>query len=465
MTIQTAISPQKMFLSVAFVITLGSLEKSIVTTPLPIIGNSLNAGHALTWVVTAYLLAATAVLPIYGKLSDLFGRVKMLYIGIGFFILGSMACGVAQDLTSLIIARIIQGIGGGGLIALAFTVIADCISAREVGKYQGYISIVYAVSSISGPLLGGYFAEHLSWRWIFWINLPLGLLAVYFIRQNLSHLNVKRAAKFDWLGALLLMLASTSLLLLLSPEAKLPLTWTSSLFILSILGLVWSTRNLKQPFLPARLFKLPNYNICLLLAIFSQWIMFAVLVYLPMQMQWQQGMSASKSGEIMVLFMISITLGAYCGGRWVNKSGEYKIFTWGGFLIAALSFAMIQQNIHPALALVLAGLGIGLTLPALGVVVQNILPAVDRGIGMSLFNFSRELGGAIGVAACSAVFQAKLNQQDLPYSDNLADYNTQALGVSFSAIYLVMAAVALLSVFVSLAALRKQTLATEIQKA
>ena len=170
------------------------------------IGDALNAGNALTWVVTAYLLAATAVLPVYGKLSDILGRVRMLYIGITLFIIGSAACGFAQDLQTLIISRVIQGIGGGGLIALAFTVIADCIPAREVGKYQGFISMVYAVSSIAGPLLGGYFAEHLSWRWVFWINIPLGLIAVFLIRRNLAHLNKKRDSKFDWLGAMMLMI-------------------------------------------------------------------------------------------------------------------------------------------------------------------------------------------------------------------------------------------------------------------
>ncbi|GAL03138.1 multidrug transporter putative [Photobacterium aphoticum] len=185
-------SPKTIFASVALVIALGSLEKSIVTTPLPIIGEELGAGQALTWIVTAYLLAATAVLPLYGKLSDIFGRVKMLNISIALFLVGSVACGMAQDLPTLIGARVLQGIGGGGLIALAFTVIADCIPAREVGKYQGYISAVYAVSSIAGPLLGGYFAEHLSWRWVFWINLPLGAVALWLINTKLKHLNTGR---------------------------------------------------------------------------------------------------------------------------------------------------------------------------------------------------------------------------------------------------------------------------------
>ncbi|WP_153448992.1 MDR family MFS transporter [Vibrio algicola] len=450
-------------MSVALVIALGSLEKSIVTTPLPIIGNELHAGSALTWIVTAYLLAATAVLPIYGKLSDILGRVRMLYIGITLFIIGSAACGFAKDIETLIMARVIQGIGGGGLIALAFTVIADCIPAREVGKYQGYISIVYAVSSIAGPLLGGYFAEHLSWRWVFWINLPLGVLAVILIRKNLSHLNKKRQAKFDWFGALFLMLSSTSLLLLLSPESGFPQTWTGGAFALSLLMLFLVERKVSDPILPARLAKLPGYIVCIFLILCSQLLMFAVLVYLPMQMQWQRGMTPSESGEIMVIFMFSVTLGAYCGGKLVNKLGEYKGLCLAGFALAALSFGMIYHHTLPALALGLAGLGIGFTLPALGVVVQNVLPAKDRGIGMSLFNFGRELGGAVGVAICSAVFQYSLSTQGQVAKDNMADYPPQVLGHSFNSIYLMMAAMAIFAVLLTIFALKKQKLATEVK--
>ena len=234
-------SPKTVFSSVALVIALGSLEKSIVTTPLPIIGVELNAGAALTWVVTAYLLAATAALPIYGKLSDMFGRVRMLNIGIGLFLAGSVACALAQDLPTLLAARVLQGLGGGGLIALAFTVIADCIPPREVGKYQGYISAVYAVSSIAGPLLGGYFTEQLSWRWIFWINLPLGALALWLVNRNLSHLNVRRHSRFDWKGAALLITVTTLTLLLLSPEAALPAVWLAAR-ILSSRSVMFRTR-------------------------------------------------------------------------------------------------------------------------------------------------------------------------------------------------------------------------------
>lgn len=336
------ISPKTIFSSVALVIALGSLEKSIVTTPLPMIGAELHAGAALTWVVTAYLLAATAVLPLYGKLSDLFGRVRMLNIGIGLFLAGSVACALSQDLPTLLAARVLQGLGGGGLIALAFTVIADTIPPREVGKYQGYISAVYAVSSIAGPLLGGYFTEQLSWRWIFWINLPLGALAVFLINRNLKQLNVRRHSRFDWKGAGLLITVTTLTLLLLSPEAALPAVWLSAALGVALLLLILIERRAHDPILPAHLARLPGYLVSVLLVMLSQLLMFAVLVYLPLQMQWQKGMSASESGAIMVIFMICITAGAFVGGKLIGRTGHYKSFVAVGFGLAAVALWQIH---------------------------------------------------------------------------------------------------------------------------
>ncbi|MDX7922831.1 MFS transporter [Aeromonas media] len=379
-------SPKTVFSSVALVIALGSLEKSIVTTPLPIIGAELNAGAALTWVVTAYLLAATAALPIYGKLSDLFGRVRMLNIGIGLFLAGSVACALAQDLPTLLAARVLQGLGGGGLIALAFTVIADCIPPREVGKYQGYISAVYAVSSIAGPLLGGYFTEQLSWRWIFWINLPLGALALWLVNRNLGHLNVRRHSRFDWKGAALLITVTTLSLLLLSPEMALSAIWLAAGLALALLLLILVERRAQDPILPAHLARLPGYLVSVLLAL------------------WQ-----------------------------------------------------IHFDLLANLGMGVAGLGLGLVLPALSVVVQNALPREDRGIGMSLFNFGRELGGAVGVAICAVLFHGALPAGT---SHNLASLSPAELAPGFSATYVGMALIASAAFLITLLALKRHELAS-----
>ncbi|HDO1319576.1 TPA: MFS transporter [Aeromonas veronii] len=451
------ISPKTIFSSVALVIALGSLEKSIVTTPLPMIGAELHAGGALTWVVTAYLLAATAVLPLYGKLSDLFGRVRMLNIGIGLFLAGSVACALSQDLQTLLAARVLQGLGGGGLIALAFTVIADTIPPREVGKYQGYISAVYAVSSIAGPLLGGYFTEQLSWRWIFWINLPLGTLAVFLINRNLKQLNVRRHSRFDWKGAGLLITVTTLTLLLLSPEAALPALWLSAALGVALLLLILIELRAHDPILPAHLARLPGYLVSVLLVMLSQLLMFAVLVYLPLQMQWQKGMSASESGAIMVIFMICITAGAFVGGKLIGRTGHYKSFVAVGFGLAAVALWQIHFDAWVRLALGFAGIGLGLVLPALSVVVQNALPRQDRGIGMSLFNFGRELGGAVGVAICSMLFHFRLPAGS---DGDLSRLAPDLLAPGFSATYIGMALIATLALLITLLALKRHELAS-----
>lgn len=449
-------SPKTIFSSVALVIALGSLEKSIVTTPLPMIGAELNAGAALTWVVTAYLLAATAVLPLYGKLSDQFGRVRMLNIGIGLFLTGSVACALAQDLPTLLAARVLQGMGGGGLIALAFTVIADTIPPREVGKYQGYISMVYAVSSIAGPLLGGYFTEQLSWRWIFWINLPLGALALWLINRNLKQLNVRRHSRFDWKGAGLLITVTTLTLLLLSPETALPAIWLAAALALALLLLILIERRAHDPILPAHLARLPGYLVSVLLAMLSQLLMFAMLVYLPLQMQWQKGMSASESGVSLVIFMVCITVGAFVGGKLISHTGRYKRFVVVGFALAALALWQIHFDAWVRLALGFAGLGLGLVLPALSVVVQNALPREDRGIGMSLFNFGRELGGAVGVAICAVLFHSALPTGT---SHNLASLSPTVLAPGFSTTYIGMALIASAALLITLLALKRHELA------
>ncbi len=451
------ISPKTIFSSVALVIALGSLEKSIVTTPLPMIGAELHAGAALTWVVTAYLLAATGVLPLYGKLSDLFGRVRMLNIGIGLFLAGSVACALSQDLPTLLAARVLQGLGGGGLIALAFTVIADTIPPREVGKYQGYISAVYAVSSIAGPLLGGYFTEQLSWRWIFWINLPLGALAVFLINRNLKQLNVRRHSRFDWKGAGLLITVTTLTLLLLSPEAELPALWLSAVLGVALLLLILIERRAHDPILPAHLARLPGYLVSVLLVMLSQLLMFAVLVYLPLQMQWQKGMSASESGAIMVIFMICITAGAFVGGKLIGRTGHYKSFVAVGFALAAVALWQIHFDAWVKLALGFAGIGLGLVLPALSVVVQNALPREERGIGMSLFNFGRELGGAVGVAICSMLFHSQLPAGS---AGQISSLSPQLLAPGFSATYIGMAIIATFALLLTLLALKRHELAS-----
>lgn len=451
--------PRIIFASVALVIALGSLEKSIVTTPLALIGqdlwrNRLNLGdHRL-------LTRRHSRIACVWQIEQSVGRVRMLNISIGIFIVGSAMCTFAVDLPTLIGARVVQGIGGGGLIALAFTVIADSIPAREVGKYQGYISAVYAVSSVAGPLLGGYFANHLSWRWVFGINLPLGMVALYMVNRHLRHLNQKRHSRFDWLGAGLLMLTTTLLLLQLSSHSFLPAGWGAFALLLCLVLLILVERQVSDPILPARLARLPSYLTAIGLIMASQMLMFALLVYMPLQLQWQKGFSPSQSGTVMVIFMFSITTGAYLGGKWVARSGRYKALVVSGFLLAAVAIWQIHYDLWVHLSLGIGGLGLGFTLPSLNVVVQSVLPARDRGIGMSLFNFGRELGGALGVAFCSALFYLRV-----PQSVTVSEHGSQASSVTpdvlaqgFSLVYIGMSALAVVAMILTAWRLRKDAL-------
>ncbi|ENY71842.1 EmrB/QacA family drug resistance transporter [Aeromonas diversa CDC 2478-85] len=446
---------RRVFASVTLVIMLGSLEKSIITTPLPVIGRELMAGPGLTWIVTSYLLAATAALPLYGKLSDLYGRVRLLNLAITLFLLGSIACALAQNLPQLLGARVLQGIGGGGLIALAFTIIADTIPPREVGRYQAYISAVYAVSSIAGPLLGGYCAEHLSWRLIFWINLPLGALALWLVNRYLGHLNVRRHSRFDWKGAALLVIATTLTLLLLSPEHTLPPLWLAAALAAALTLLVLVERSAHDPILPAQLARRHDYLVSLLLILVAQLLMFALLLYLPLQLQWEKGLGAADSGRILIIFMFSITAGAFAGGRLISRFGHYKGYVVTGFSLAALGLWQIQGGCGMATGLIATGLGLGLVIPALSVVAQNRLTAGERGIGLSLLSFGRELGGAVGVAIGSSLLHLQLPPGPL------TDFTPTELAAGFSTTYAGMVLIALGALAMTLLTLRQQELTTQ----
>ncbi|ALP39903.1 MFS transporter [Aeromonas schubertii] len=430
-------SPRRLFASVTLVIMLGSLEKSIITTPLPIIEREMMAGQGLTWIVSSYLLAATAALPLYGKLSDQFGRVRLLNLALVLFMTGSLVCALAQNLPQLLAARVLQGLGGGGLIALAFTLIADTIPPREQGRYQAYISAVYAVSSIAGPLLGGYCAEHLSWRAIFWINLPLGALALWLVNRHLGHLNVRRPSCFDWKGGALLITATTLTLLLLSPERHLPALWLTLALSGTLALLVRVERCAQDPIVPARLTQRRDYLVSLLLILIAQLLIFSLLVYLPLQLQWVEGLGADASGRVLAIFLICITAGAFAGGRLISHHPHYKGYVIGGFTLATVGLWLLHSGGRTGLGLSVAGVGLGLTLPVLSVAAYHCLAASERGIGLSLLGFGRELGGALGVAIGSALLHLRLP------AGPLSHFTPAELTTGFSTTYAGMALIAL----------------------
>ncbi|MBX9634462.1 MAG: MFS transporter, partial [Magnetospirillum sp.] len=379
----------EVFSGVALAMLMAAMDQTIVATALPTMGADLGSLENLPWVVTAYMLASTATTPIYGKLSDLYGRKRILQIAIWLFLAGSLLCGLAQTMGQLIIFRGIQGLGGGGLMALAFTIIGDVVAPRERGKYQGYIGGVFALASVAGPLLGGIFTEALSWHWIFLINLPVGLAALVMTNRALNRLPLGTAhPRIDYLGAALLMGSVTSLLVVISRGGRMA-PWTSpGVLGLGVLGVVLMAaflvheRRVAEPILPLRLFRIPVVAVANPIVAISAMTLFAGIVFLPLHLQLVLGTGATASGLLLLPLVFGMTFGAVGGGRLIARSGRYKIFPIVGLALAAAMYLVLGlvssvagDPLYATLVLVPLGIGLGLVMPVMTVAVQN---AVDR---------------------------------------------------------------------------------------
>ncbi|MBP2313908.1 MDR family MFS transporter [Azospirillum soli] len=422
----------RVFSGVALAMLMAAMDQTIVATALPTMAADLGSLDDLPWVVTAYLLASTATTPIYGKLSDLYGRKRVLQAAIFLFLIGSVLCVLSQSMTQLILFRAIQGLGGGGLMALAFTIIGDVVAPRERGRYQGLIGGVFALASVAGPLLGGVFTEMLSWHWIFLINLPLGAAALVMTNRALGRLSTGRAQpKIDFLGAILLMGAVTALLFVVSRGGT-ALPWTSPIILgliaagLAMLaGFIVHERRVEEPILPLHLFRLPVVAIANPVVAVSAMVLFAGIVFLPMHLQLVRGASATASGLLLLPLVFGMTLGAVGGGRLIARTGRYKVFPLAGLSLAAAMYlalglvpAVAESGIWSTLILVPLGIGLGLVMPVMTVAVQNAVDRRDLGAATASVGFFRSLGGSVGVAVFGAVFAAdvesRLNAAGLP---------------------------------------------------
>ncbi|HEY0835085.1 MAG TPA: MDR family MFS transporter, partial [Azospirillum sp.] len=421
----------EVFSGVALAMLMAAMDQTIVATALPTIAEQLGNLEDLPWVVTAYLLASTTTTPIYGKLSDLYGRKRVLQVAILLFLIGSVLCALAGSMLQLILFRAVQGLGGGGLMALAFTIIGDVVEPRERGRYQGYIGGVFALASVAGPLLGGVFTEALSWHWIFLINLPIGAAAFLMTRKALARLPMGIAhPRIDFLGAALLMAGITGLLLVISRGTA--FGWTSpALLSLAagtavVLGVfLWHERRVAEPILPLRLFRLPVFAIANPIVALSAMVLFAGIVFLPMHLQLVRGAGATESGLLLLPLVFGMTLGAVGGGRLIARSGRYKIYPIVGLALAALMFLALGvservsgDGLLSTLVLVPLGIGLGLVMPVMTVAVQNAVDRRDLGAATASVGFFRSLGGSVGVAVFGAVFaadvEARLNAAGLP---------------------------------------------------
>ncbi|KAA2235110.1 MDR family MFS transporter [Salinarimonas soli] len=395
---------------------LAALDQTIVATALPTIGRDLGDPQHMPWIVTSYLLAATAVTPLYGKLSDIHGRRVVLLSGIAIFVVGSIACALAPTMLTLILARTLQGLGGGGLISLAQTIIADVVAPRERARYQVYIAGVFVSSSLLGPVLGGLFADHLHWSVIFWINLPLGLLAYWMTSRALKHLpRHERPHRLDLLGAALLVGATVTILLALS-WGGLSYPWLSA----PILGLfagsavLWFAlaarlRSASEPFISAAILANPVVRAGTLAAGFGMGTYIGLTIYMPVYFEAMLGFSASGSGLALIPLMIGTVLGATASGRAMARVRHYRRIPVVGLSVAiagtAILVAMPQGLPFVGLEVLLAAisLGLGTLLPVSTVSIQNAVEPHELGTATGVANFFRQIGGAFIVAVLGAI--------------------------------------------------------------
>lgn len=407
---------RSIFYGLMLAMFLSALDQTIVATAMPTIGRELGDVRHLPWIVTAYLLASTAVTPLYGKISDMHGRRATLLVAIAVFIAGSAACALAPTMTTLALARGLQGLGGGGLIALAQTIIADMVSPRERGRYQVYFGTVFASASVLGPVLGGFFAETLHWSWIFWINLPLGLVALWLVNDKLKKLpRHERRHRLDLLGAAL-MIGATSTLMLAVSWAGTDYTWTS-LPILALLGgsvLLWALFGARlltasEPLIPLPVLADPLVATAIATGALTMGTYLGLAVTVPVFFEASLGLSARQSGLALIPFMIGVPLGATFAGRAMASVRHYKrvpIVGLSASVLCVAGFAAIAGRGPFWLAELLLGLaaiGLGTVFPIATVAMQNAVVPHHLGTATASMNFVRQLAGALIVAIFGAI--------------------------------------------------------------
>jgi len=440
---------QIVFLGLMLGMLLAALDQTIVSTALPTIVGDLGGLTHLSWVVTAYLLASTASTPLYGKLGDLYGRKIIFQAAIVIFLAGSALSGLSQNMNELIAFRALQGLGAGGLMASALAIIGDVVAPRERGRYQGYMGGVFAFASVAGPLTGGFFTDHLSWRWVFYINLPIGALAlvVTSIVLNLPFRRVQR--RVDWLGAGLIVAAVTSILLVTVWGGD-QYAWGSPQILgLAAAGLVLlalfilQERRAEEPILPPHLFANGIFRVSLLLMFLVAIGLFGALVYLPVFLQLATGASATNSGLLLLPLMAGLLCTSIASGQLITRTGHYKwspltgtfIMTIGLFLLSRMTID--TTRLTSGLYMLVLGFGLGGLMQVSVLATQNAVDRRDLGTATSAIGFFRNLGGAVGVAGFGAVFTNRLAHylpQHLPASA-LGRFNVKALQGSPSTIH------------------------------
>ncbi|SNC73849.1 drug resistance transporter, EmrB/QacA subfamily [Kytococcus aerolatus] len=400
---------------------LASLNQTVLSTALPTIVGELDGVNQMQWVITAYILASTVMMPVYGKLGDQIGRKPLLVGAIITFVVGSVLGGLAQDIHFLIGARVVQGIGGGGLMILSQTIIADVVPARERGKYMGLMGGVFAVSSVAGPLLGGWFTEGIGWRWAFWMSIPLGAIALYGAVFLLRLPHTRQRAAVDWKGMVLLAVAATCLILAVTWGGH-TYAWGSwqilallAVMVLSAGVFLLVERSAVDPVIPLRLFVHRNIVLTTVAGLAIGVAMFGALGYMPTYLQMAYGKSATEAGLLMIPMMGALLVTSIGAGAAVSRTGRYKMLPVVGSLIIAVGLYLLSllEAASPLwqvlTSLAVLGVGIGLSMQILVLVVQNSVPLREVGMATAANNYFRQIGATLGSALVGSLFTTRLH--------------------------------------------------------
>ena len=397
---------------------LSSMEGTVVATAMPSIVGQLGGLSIYSWVFSIYMLTSTTTVPIYGKLSDLYGRKKIYLISMALFLAGSVLCAQARSMEQLVIFRAVQGIGAGGVLPLAFTIVGELFSLEQRAKLQGLFSGVWGVSAVIGPLIGGFLVDQVSWHWVFYINVVPGILGASLVW--LAWKDVAPAASgrvsVDYMGAVLLTLGALALLLGLN-EIGTPLGWwMAAVMLVAFAGLFWVERRAADPILPLHLFRGRLFNVSILHGIFSGWAVFGSLSYIPLFVQAVLGTSATQAGITLTPMSLSWTLTSILGGRLLLKMGYRTLSLMGMALLVVGAFFMsfINETTSQAAVMIftsMMGVGMGISIPAFLIAVQSTVRRQDLGVATSTLQFSRSIGGTLGVSVLGVFLSTRLAGQ------------------------------------------------------